>query len=413
MVSSFRPYSWYLEFEKYGLAPIAVTRHWTSEPIVNSFQLGNEDESPLSIVEEGHRKIYYLPYRNNFFERQARKYTDNFVSKVWELAGLLAGNFTKEADLHHAFYKEISTLIKTEKPKAVILTAMPLSAAKLAYYLKKEFGLPVIVDFRDYINNNLLNAQFNFTRRARFSFKIQEQYLKKWLSNADAVMSVSQPILDKLAKFTTARQILLHNGYEEKLFEDIPTVQREKFTISMVGMLYETQDIDFVIKGFKAFLSRLAHPSHCSIEFIGQDYIPAISERLKAQLPKGSIVTTPRISRKEALQKMKSSHVLYYAGWKGWKGIYSGKIFEYLAAKKNILIAPGDDDVIDELVADTHAGKIANTIEAFSQILFDWYKEWQDKKELEYNGKEEKIVAYTREALAKKLAKEVNEIINQ
>lgn len=411
MVSSFRPYSWYLEFEKYGLTPIAVTRHWTSEPIVNSFQLGNEDESPLSIVEEGDKKIYYLPYRNNFFERQARRHEGKTLAKVWELAGLFAGRFTKEADLHHAFYKEIGALIKKEKPKAIILTAMPLSAAKLGYHLKKEFGLPVIIDFRDYINNNLLNDQFNFTGRARFSFKIQELYLKKWLSNADAVMSVSQPILDKLAKFTSARQILIHNGYEERLFENITAVQAEKFTISMIGMLYETQDIDFIIKGFNSFLSRLRQPTDCSIEFIGQDYLPAISERLKAQLPQGSIITTPRISRKEALQKMKSSHVLYYAGWKGWKGIYSGKIFEYLAAQKNVLIAPGDADVIDELVQDTEAGKIANTVEEFSEILYNWYGEWQDGKELKYYGKKEKIAAFTREALAQKLAGEINEII--
>jgi len=178
-------------------------------------------------------------------------------------------------------------------------------------------------------------------------------------------------------------------------------------------MLYETQDIDFIIKGFKEFLSLVNNVSDCSIEFIGQDYLPAISERLKKHLPEGSILTTPRISRKEALQKMKSSHVLYYAGWKGWKGIYSGKIFEYLAAKRNILIAPGDDDVIDELVLETRSGKIANSVEEFSQILFAWYLEWKENKELDYNGIDEKIAEYTREALAKKLAIEVNEILNK
>ena len=103
MVSSLRPYSWYLEFEKYGLAPIAITRHWTAEPVLNSFQLGNETSNPMEVVEEGNKKIYYLPYKNNFFENQARKNVSNVLSKVWELGGLFTGKFTREPDLYCSF----------------------------------------------------------------------------------------------------------------------------------------------------------------------------------------------------------------------------------------------------------------------------------------------------------------------
>ena len=89
-------------------------------------------------------------------------------------------------------------------------------------------------------------------------------------------------------------------------------------------------------------------------------------------------------------------------GWKGWKGIYSGKIFEYLGAKKNILIAPNDGDVLEKLINYTNSGKLANTPQEMTAILSNWYSQWK-RHEIEYHGIDKRINEFTRESQAEKV----------
>lgn len=60
---------------------------------------------------------------------------------------------------------------------------------------------------------------------------------------------------------------------------------------------------------------------------------------INAAIPAANLLITNRIDRLEALSMSARSYVLYYIGWKGYRGIYSGKIFEYLGLQRNILLA--------------------------------------------------------------------------
>lgn len=409
IVSSFRPYSWYNEFQKHSLLPIVVTRHWNDQPLKSTHEILSEDLREKEVVVDGDRKIYYLPFQNTDIYRQANKKSTSLLGKVtkkaYEMAGLLTGRFTNEPDLYFAFKKEIIRIVEIEKPAVVIFSALPVSLVRLAAFVKSRFNISVVIDFKDFWNNNLLNDNYKFSGRAKFYFFIQELYIKKWLRDIDLVVSVSQPILDKIKKHTPATAFLLHNGYERELFKEIAVEEDEKvFTIVLTGMLYSMQDWRLLVNGFNRFLESSNYPENVCLYFIGLDYVPELADNIRKLIPAKNLVITNRLPRKEALKYMKKASILLYAGWKGWRGIYSGKIFEYLGARRNILLAPGDNNVLDALLHETKAGRVVNSEEEMASVLEGWFTEWKIHKKLAYQSDEGALEYYTREALAERFA---------
>ena len=107
---------------------------------------------------------------------------------------------------------------------------------------------------------------------------------------------------------------------------------------------------------------------------------------------------------------MNRSDVLFHAGWRNYRGIASGKVFEYMGARKNVLIAPGDKDIMEELVTSTGVGKVANSPEEFAQAMNEWYEEWCRNGRLKWHGDMSKIMNYSRENQARILAEEILKI---
>ena len=227
------------------------------------------------------------------------------------------------------------------------------------------------------------------------------------MKQIDIVTTASESISEKFEKVHGCKNVTtIYNGYEADLFTGIADQEvNNVFDVSMIGALYTYQDIDFMLDGLTMFLDTHRKAQNIMINFIGLEYHPEVANQVKNKLKdfESMIRITPRLKRSTALSVMKNSEILFYVGWKGWKGIYSGKIFEYLGAQKNILIAPNDHDVLEKLMNNTGAGKLANTSEEMNTILTDWYNEWQQNGKLKYNGIAERIVKFTRESQGAKL----------
>jgi glycosyltransferase involved in cell wall biosynthesis len=226
------------------------------------------------------------------------------------------------------------------------------------------------------------------------------------------VISVNQPILEDLNALRERNNIVIYNGFEADLFKNVKPSIGAKFRIIILGALYPTQDIKFMLEGFNRFLSDKSE-SEVEVLFIGLKYFQELASYIEAELPNKKIMITDRVPREEGLQLLLGSHVLYYIGWKGFRGMYSGKIFEYLGARKNILIAPSDEDVLEKLIHETNSGKVADSPKEMADNLNEWFAEWKQNGHLKYYGKEEKINKYTRSYQAEKLAKYINSLLNE
>ena len=164
-----------------------------------------------------------------------------------------------------------------------------------------------------------------------------------------------------------------------------------------------------MLGGLQRFLAD-KDASTIELRFIGTGVIEEVSNIIKRELPADITVISKRVPQIDAVKAMLDSDVLFYPGWKGYRGMVSGKIFEYLAAKRNILIAPSDEDVIERLLKETGAGKTANSINEFVRVLDRWYNEWKRIGVLQYNGLDQNIRRYSRERQAACLASEIIDI---
>lgn len=222
-------------------------------------------------------------------------------------------------------------------------------------------------------------------------------YIRRWLRNADGITAVSEPVLKTIQSSFRQPTAIIMNGFERDLFSNLPSVTDNKiFRISLVGNIYPQQDIPFMARSIQAFLEKIK-PGDCIVQFIGIKWKTAIVNNIRRYIDDRYLYFSDRVTRPEAIAIMRESQVLLQVGWKGYMGFCPGKVFEYLAAGRNILVAPADGDLTDEVIRETNAGFSANSIEDAANWLASKYREWKTTGHVNYEGRSSVINKYTRE----------------
>ena len=217
--------------------------------------------------------------------------------------------------------------------------------------------------------------------------------------------SASEPITELLKTFFNKESFTILNGYESDIFKKLDYEQsRANFKISILGSIYPVQDIEVFIKGFICFYEKYNINNNIQLNFIGVKAIERKYKEIKGLLPVSKdIIYTDFIDRKEVLKIGKESHILVYFGWKGFKGIYSAKIFEYIGLRRKILITPTDNDVIENLVHKTNTGLCTDVIDEVASYLEDNYLSFLEGNVIIPDSKKEVIEEYSREYQSNKL----------
>lgn len=401
-MSGLRTESWVRAFAKAGIHVTVFTRNWSDDKDVKVGEHMDSAEYTEPVIKESENiRTIYLPYKKPWEPSNA------FIKKLHNSFLALTGRYNTEADITQ-WYAAIANEHKKNPFTHFITSCHPFSSLILICRLQKNFSNCIILaDFRDYININLLNPAIKFSVFSKLIIGIQQKWITHYVSKIHLITTASESISEKFEQVHGCKNVTtIYNGFEADLFDNIAEAKNnDVFHVSMIGTLYNYQDIDFMIDGLSQFLSNHKNNTDIRINFIGLDYYPQVAMQIRNKLVafESMVKITARLKRSAALSVMKNSEVLFYVGWKGWKGIYSGKIFEYLGAKRNILIAPNDQDVLEKLVNYTCSGKLANTAVEMNEILSGWYAAWSQNGKLEYRGIEERIALYTREAQAEKL----------
>lgn len=412
--AGYRPYSWATHFKEHELEPTVITRRWFGTKETRS-SFADYEEGAIKTEKHSSYSAVYLPYlptkKRKVGEQWLRR--SAIVRKVYYFLLTLAGELNIDMDGRAAFKTFLYQHLKDNKYDAIIVTAPPFNLVRLAAKLSKKFRLPYFVDFRDLWNNNEMKKGFRYAGTNKILYYLTKKHIGRWIANAEAVTVATPPMVKFIKGLHYKGKIaVLLNGYEKHLYNQnkVQVTRTEKFIVSCIGTLYPEQNLNLFTSGFHLFLKQYPGAA-IQLRFIGANFFPTVESFLKSQIPNSYLVITDRIPREQAIQEALQSHVLFYAGWKGYEGILTTKIFDYLAAKKNILIAPGDDSLIDDLVTKTGSGKIANTPGEAAALLSDWYGEWKAKGELSFSGNIDMINDYSREKQTQNLSKLIKEAI--
>ncbi len=298
--------------------------------------------------------------------------------------------------------QNLSKFIKEKNIDIIISTYAPTAPHIVALELKKEFpSLKWIADMRDEMSQSL-----------NLSIKLKKNYIKlenEIFTYANSVTSVSKPLVDEFASLSSNKNIIfreIRNGYDFKLEE------RENgnklFTITYMGNFYgERNPINF-LKALNSFIQKDSHKK-VLVQLVGVKTHFEIPELLKDKV---NII--PPIKHSKAIEIMKSSDALLLIHpANGRKGVFTGKLFEYLASLKPIIALVDEDDVASKLIQEANAGYVCDNanIEKIEQILQEAYKEWKEKRKREFNI--DIIKKHHRKEQVKRLEDLIDEVCNE
>ena len=283
----------------------------------------------------------------------------------------------------------------------IISTGPPHSVHLIAERLHQKNDIKWLADFRDPWSDLYYNKDFKQLAFAKNkNRKLEESVLK----NADCIVTVSNSLKQEFAK--TAKKVeVITNGFDDEFVAAENIILDTKFSISYIGLLPKQSNPKLLFKVLKALCEEnLNFKKDLQLNFIGD-----ISEEVKVAIEENKLLQNTNfvgyVSHRKAIEYQNTAQVLLLLipNVKNNKGILTGKLFEYLKAKRPILAIGPEKGDLAAILQETNSGVIVN-FDAEEKLkleivaLYQKYKE--DKLTVNFNN----IEKYHRKELTKKLA---------
>ncbi|MBK9150169.1 MAG: glycosyltransferase family 4 protein [Saprospiraceae bacterium] len=256
----------------------------------------------------------------------------------------------------------LTRYLKTHKTDVLVTSGPPHSCHVIGLQLKERLGLPWLADFRDQWTQIDYFDDLRLTSYARKKHKSLE---KKVLDNADCVLTVGPELAKGLRSISQTRIEIITNGFDESdRSSGIMPLAKESniLWLTYIGTINDAQN-PLVLWEALNKMKASHHPiySQLKIRIVGkaeQQVLKSIHEAGISDI----IEYTGYVSHKEAIGYQNTSDVLLLLinRTKNNKAIVTGKLFEYLDARKPILcIGPEDGDAA-AIIRDAGAGIICD-----------------------------------------------------
>lgn len=405
----------WLKFTKYlrdfGIEPVVFTAQHPNYPIL--------DESLQSDIPDGLEIIRCPIFEPNTvlskYRKQKVKPSAGFLKEQPSLISKIimyirANLFIPDARMFwiKPATKKIINYLANTKIDLLITTGPPHSLHRIGYRVKLKTGIPWIADFRDPwtgIDYFHVLPLTKFARRKHF--KQEDEVFKK----ADKIIMVSNTSREKYKAQAKSIEVIT-NGYDTDYADEKLNILDQKFTISHIGSMNATRNP----KMFWKVLAQLCQEdqefaNHLQLQFIGKIDTNVITDDIVPYKFK-NIVYKDYVPHKEAKQFQRTSQVLLLVvnDTPNAKEIVTGKIFEYLQAKRPIIAIGPEDGDLAEILNETKAGSTFDysnekDLKTYIETLYQKYK----KGILEVNSSN--IEKFHRKELTKHLSEIIKELV--
>jgi hypothetical protein len=295
--------------------------------------------------------------------------------------------------------------IKNNKIDIIYSTFPPTVDHIIAAQLHKQTGVPWIAEFRD---------EWSIRQPAPFYY-FDKRWAKQTLKYSNLLISVTPTLVRELGSFHSKRTVLITNGFDETDYKTNNITLTPRMTITYTGTIYpgrrDPSPIFQAVAQLK--IKGLISPEDMEIRFFGDNvgaYIPSFVEKFGV---KDFVKIGGNIVFRESINRQMESTILLCLEWNDPKGsgIYTGKIFEYIGARKPILALGYKNGDIDKLLQETGCGVMANDVTEIESILLLWLKEFKEDKKISYYYHPNKVLIekYTRREQTKKLVQVFDE----
>jgi len=377
ITASQRVFSWAKYLSIYGFYPIVITRRW-DYPIIEQSDAYKECGPGIIHEVNENYEVYFLPYKPSLRDKILVKHGESgcsVIRRVLTLIEIMSFNFTNFFLPYRNLYSFTKKYLqKNNDIRLLVTTAYPFSMFRFAWLLKKKFpGLKWVADYRDLwteLKSELFIPHKGFWNKIRW--KLEPASERRWLSNAEAFTTVSEKYVEVIGEFTGKAGAAIFNGFFEEDYDmEIAEPKANVFNITYLGTLKKFQNIEMFLDAFERAVKHFKGSVEVKLRFVGTAYEEDAAARLNNYTSNysDSVEISKRVDRKEAIRMQLESQLLLLVSYSKRTGGTGSKIYEYLGARKPIILCPSDEGLMEKIVLDSGLGYVCNSSEEAFLLL--------------------------------------------
>lgn len=304
--------------------------------------------------------------------RQPPRGTAYFGGTASKLFQLLFNFPDKQIGWFRAAHKEGQRVAREWRPDVIFATAPPFTTLLIGYSLSKATGVPLIVEYRDRWSDDPYYPPPWWRRR-------MERWLEgKITRHALAITTVSEPWAQAYRARYRKPVAVIYNGYD-------PADQPQGVATVTIGGWHDRNVLRIIHTGgiyrgrrdpspLFAAISRhddLRRKVRVVFYGIATDYVGALARDHGVE---DAIEVYGRVDHAESLRQQRISDILLLMQMDSplEQGNVPGKFFEYLGARRPILILGWDQGVPATIVKERGAGAATTDPDAIAAQLRAW-----------------------------------------
>ena len=226
-------------------------------------------------------------------------------------------------------------------------------------------------------------------------------------------MTVSEPLAAELrALYPTIPAHAIPNGFDPEL-AGLAAGPSKDFVLTHTGTFYQgRRDPSLLFDALASLLAAGKLPRERVRVRLYAKHEPWVAAMAEARGLSGVVEVLPWAPREQALRAQQESQGLLLLHWGGEReaGVFTGKIFEYLAARRPILLIGGGEGVLADLLRETGAGVRATTQEQLEAALLAWWDEYSRDGAVRWRGDDAAVDRYSQVRMAERFAKVLEEV---
>jgi len=337
--------------------------------------LAAEEMAGCSVKRFPNNRFFKLPT----FESSDKKFR-HYFKVVWKLFLLKT-----QKDIYKSWRKNVLSALNNlhlvKKIDVVISSFSPEAAHVVAYdFCKNNPSIKWIADMRDEMSQNP-----SISESEKKKYILIENCISKRI---DALTTVSQPLVEIFRNTTMGSVKIIEeirNGYDHDLL--LPEYKHNLvFTITYCGIFYGANKPDIFFSAISDLVNEGKLTKEWQILFVGTSHNIRVPEKLK-----DNVKFIDRVSQEKSIEYMINSDVnLFLLPKSPRKGVYTGKLFDYLSVRKPILAIVNKEDVAAQLIIDLNAGFVASNedVHDVKRMILKGYDLWcnNEKMQMDENG---------------------------
>lgn len=258
-------------------------------------------------------------------------------------------------------------LLDEWRPDVIFASATPYSSLIAAHRLAKRFDTPWVAELRDLWLDNPYLRHYPLRR------SLERPLERRVLSSAAGFVTVSEPLAQVLRAKYSAPVKVVPNGFDPDDYPEPPAraPAAGPLRITYTGTIYPGKRDPSPL--LKALLLLGDEARHVKVLFYGRSHSSAA--RLASRLDVGdSVEFRDPVSHREALALQCASDVTLLLTWNDPRdlGVYTSKLFEYLGARRPILVVGSDQGAAADLIRSRRAGYVLQEAEEIAAQLRRW-----------------------------------------